>query len=67
MQLLVRFDSLIAIYMNYNKVCKMESDWIKNKAIQPTEIPNQILRKGNIISSDKSCVAAVGLLLYFLR
>lgn len=60
MQLLVRFDSLIAIYMDYNKVCKMESDWIKNKAVQPTEIPNQILRKGNIILSDKYCVTAVG-------
>lgn len=31
MQLLVRFDSLVAIYTDYNKLCKMESDWLKSK------------------------------------
>lgn len=37
----------------------MESDWLKNKALQPTEIPDLILRKGNIILSDKYCTASV--------
>lgn len=59
MQLLVRFGSSFARYIDYNKVCKMESDWLKNKALQPTEIPDLILRKGNIILSDKYCIATV--------
>lgn len=37
----------------------METDWIKNKALQPSEILNLILRKGNIILSDKYCIVAV--------
>lgn len=59
MQLLVRFDSSVAIYINYNKVCKMERDWLKNKARQPTEIPDLLLRKGNIVLSNKYCTATV--------
>jgi len=36
----------------------METDWIK-KALQPSEILDLILRKGNIILSDKYCIVAV--------
>lgn len=37
----------------------MESEWLKNKVLQPTEIPDLIMRKGNIILSDKYCIATV--------
>lgn len=37
----------------------MESGWLKNKVLQPTEIPDLIMRKGSIILSDKYCIATV--------
>lgn len=37
----------------------MGNDWLKNKFLQTTEIPDGIIRKGNIIFSDKYCIATV--------
>lgn len=43
----------------------MESEWLKNKVLQPTEIPDPIMRKGIIILSDKCCIAIVEKLLIY--
>lgn len=37
----------------------MESEWLQNKVLQPAEISDLIMRKGNIILSDTYCIATV--------
>lgn len=37
----------------------MGNDRLNNKFLQTTEIPDRIIRKGNIIFSDKCCIATV--------
>lgn len=37
----------------------MESEGLQNKVLQPAEISDLIMRKGNIILSDTYCIATV--------